>query len=505
MLEIKHLGIEVDSRFLIQDLNLTLQKHDKLAIIGEEGNGKSTLLKCLIGDCPYANISGIINSHGLQMGYFKQELSATELQMRVDAYLFPTMDDYSAKIGLCYQQLGKLELRESILEVEKIATLSGGEKVKLQLLKLQLEDPDILLLDEPTNDLDLSTLVWLEQFINRFEKPLLYVSHDETLLRHTANMILHLEMTKKKQVAKHTLVRMDYDTYVAEREQLLTKMTMVAKKERSEMEKKTTKMKQILNKVAYEQEHISRKNPHGAKMLKRKMKHMKVQERRLQEVVLTEIPDYEEAIHFFFDEIHVVPTKTIIQLQLDQLKIHDQILSQNVNLEVRGPEHVVIIGKNGVGKSTLLTSIYQELQKRPDLQVGYMPQSYDLILADYPNAIAFLTMTGDQEEEQHIRQCLGNMKFTSAEMTGDIQALSGGTKAKLWLLKLVLMKCNVLLLDEPTRNVSPLSSPVIRKVLAQYQGTIISISHDRNYIDEVCSVVYELTPTGLVRQKESRI
>ena len=130
-----------------------------------------------------------------------------------------------------------------------------------------------------------------------------------------------------------------------------------------------------------------------------------------------------------------------------------------------------------------------------------MPQTYDDILKNYKNVLDYIYPKGSKDEITNARMFLGNLKFTREEMTSDIKELSNGTKAKLLLSKLVIDKYNVLILDEPTRNVSPLSNPVIREALKEYKGTIISVSHDRKYISEVSNVLYELTPNGLIKIK----
>ncbi|HIT23627.1 MAG TPA: ABC-F family ATP-binding cassette domain-containing protein, partial [Candidatus Faecimonas intestinavium] len=166
-----------------------------------------------------------------------------------------------------------------------------------------------------------------------------------------------------------------------------------------------------------------------------------------------------------------------------------------------GNPHVCIIGQNGVGKSTLIKEIYNTLRTRTDIKVGYMPQNYEDILKEYDKVIDFIAPSGKKEDVTKARMYLGNMNVTREEMEGKIAELSNGTKAKLILMKLVLEKSNVLLLDEPTRNVSPLSNPVIRKVLKEFKGTIISVSHDRKYIEEVIDKLYTLTPNGLILEK----
>ena len=499
MLEVSNLSIKIQDRYLVKNLSLTLNKGDKLAIIGEEGNGKSTLLKGILGICKYAEVTGNINLKGNTIGYLAQSMSENELSKKAHDFLFKDDNDYYEKTNNLYKYLELLNLSDKVLE-QKIGTLSGGEKVKIGLLKLLINEYDILFLDEPTNDLDLDSLEWLEKFINNIDKPIMYVSHDETLLANTANMILHLEQIMKKTDCRNTLLKIDYDTYVTQRLKKIDKQTQIANFEKRTFNKQQEKLRKIMQKVEHQQNTISRKDPHGAQVLKKKMHTLKSQEKRLDETKITEIPDVEENINFFFEDVSIPKTKNIISLDIPKLTIQDKLLSENIKLDIIGNTHLCIIGQNGVGKSTLIKLIYEKLKNREDIKVGYMPQTYDDIFANYDYALSFLCPSGNKDDITKARMYLGNMKFTRDEMTSKIKDLSNGTKAKLFLIKMVLEKNNVLILDEPTRNVSPLSNPVIRKVLKEFKGTIISISHDRKYIAEVIDSLYILTPKGLIKQ-----
>ena len=348
MLEIKDLSISINDRYLVKNLNLVLNKGDKLAIIGEEGNGKSTLLKSILGICKYAEISGAINLKGNSIGYLEQTISDDKLDKKVYDFLFVNEMDYYDKINNLYKYLELIDLNDGIL-AQKIGTLSGGEKVKISILKLLLNEYDILFLDEPTNDLDIETLEWLENFINNTNKPIIYVSHDETLLVNTANMILHLEQIKNKTDCRHTLLKIDYDTYVSQRLRKIDKLTQVAKSEKRESNIQREKLQRVRQKVEYQQDTISRADPHGAKVLKKKMHTLKSQEKKLDNAELTEIPDVEESINFFFENVDIPKTKNIISLNIEQLKVSDKVLSQNIKLDIVGNVHLCIIGKNGVG------------------------------------------------------------------------------------------------------------------------------------------------------------
>ena len=498
MLEIKNLSISIANRYIIKNLSLTLNKGDKLAVIGEEGNGKSTLLKSILGICEYANVTGQVNLKGNRIGYLQQTISESNTNKRVFDMLFKDDYDYYSKVNNLYKWLDLINLDDTILN-QDINTLSGGEKVKVGILNLLLGEYNILFLDEPTNDLDIETLEWLEKFINTTDKPIIYVSHDETLLSNTANMILHMEQIKNKTECRHSIAKINYDTYIQNRLKTIDKQAQVSKAEKREFKKKQEKLRQVMQKVEYQQSTISRADPHGAKVLKKKMHSLKVQEKKLDNSNLTEFPDIEESIKFSFNVDKIPKAKTIIKLNISELKVKTKILSKNIKLDISGNSHLCIIGKNGIGKSTLIKEIYNQLKDRKDMIVGYMPQNYEEILDYYEYVLDFLSPGKNKEEITRARTCLGNMKFTEEEMLGKINTLSNGAKAKLFLAKLSLENCNVLILDEPTRNLSPLSNPFIRNVLSEYNGTIISVSHDRKFIDEVVDKLYTLTSNGLIQ------
>lgn len=504
MLEIKDLSIYIYPRYLIKSLSLSLNKNDKLAIIGEEGNGKSTLLKSILGICDYADISGSINLKNNKIGYLEQSINDKYLKYKVYDYLFIDDKDYYNKINLLYKILDKLSIEDSLLD-QYINTLSGGEKVKIGLLKILLDDVDILFLDEPSNDLDLETLKWLENFIKKEERPIVFISHDETLLSATANIILHLEQIKRKTESRHTLLKVDYNTYIETRLRNIANQTQIAYNEKREFKKAQDKLNQVMQKVEHEQRTISRSDPHGAALLKKKMHSLKSQEKKLDKTELTEVPDVEENINIFFEHVSIPTKKQILKLEIPELRINNKILSKNIKLDISGNKHICIIGKNGVGKTSLIKEIYKLLKDRTDIKVGYMPQVYEDIFAKNQKVLEFINPSNNKNEITKTRNYLGNLKFTSNEMEGMISDLSNGSKAKLIIAKLIINKYNVLILDEPTRNVSPLSNPIIRKSLKEFQGTIISISHDRKYIEEVAEEVYELTKESLITIDKEKI
>ena len=324
-------------------------------------------------------------------------------------------------------------------------------------------------------------------------------------MENTANMIVHLEQIKRKMESRYTVVKSSYRDYVKNRVAGLEKQEQVAKKERSEYQKQQEKFRQIQQKVEHRQNVISRQDPAGGRLLKKSMHRIKAYEARFEKAYenMTEIPETEDAIFVKFGEQAFIPAgKVVLEYEMPRLMVGDRVLAEHVVLNVRGPEKVCIVGKNGCGKTTLLRKIAEEMSRRTDIKVSYMPQNYEELLDMEQTPVDFLCEVGDKDEISKVRTYLGSMKYTADEMGHKIGDLSGGQKAKLLLLKMSMSGSNVLILDEPTRNFSPLSNPVIRNMLKNFGGAILSVSHDRKYIEEVATRVYELTEQGLVLKEK---
>ena len=495
-------------RKLIADFSCSLNPGDKIALIGEEGNGKSTLLKVIAGEdvSDYVTVQGNIISEGSLVGYMKQRIEEAWFNSTVWDYLvrespeaaFPleAYNEYSQIVDL----LKSVNFDTDLFENNQILkTLSGGEKVKLSLARVLRNEPDVLLMDEPTNDLDLKTLIWLEEFIRNTDKTVLFVSHDETLLENCANGIIHLEQLKKKQEPYVSFEKINYRSYLEKRGHFIDKTNMMAAKERQQLNKQLEKYRQIYQKVEYRQRTISRQDPHGGQLLKKKMHAVKAVGRKLKEKEenLTKKFEPEEAIEIFFDKIEINPNKVILEYEKDILVAGDKQLSHDIFIKILAGEKVCIIGDNGCGKTTMLKEMWQLLKPRQDIKAGYMPQNYSEVMDYSLSAVEYLTDKGTREERSKVQSLLGAMKFTTEEMSHAILNLSEGQKCKILLAKLVLSGNDVILLDEPTRNLSPLSNPEVRKMLKDYGGCIIAVSHDRKFINEVCDKIYELDKNGI--------
>ena len=509
MLQIKDLTIthRKDFRIILEKFNLTLNDKDKAVIIGEEGNGKSSLMKWIYDPSmaeEYTECEGELITSGEVLGYLPQELP--------DADKDKTLYEYFSEANLFFDKDPK-ELAELAKEFripvdffysdQNMGSLSGGEKVKAQLLRILMDKPTVLLLDEPSNDIDISTLELLERLINGWEHIALFISHDETLIENTANVVIHIEQIMRKTKSRYTIVRDSYRNYIEKRAEDFQRQEQQALNDRKEKKRRDEKYARVYNSVEHALSNVSRQSPAEGKNLKDKMHTVKAMGKRFEkeDENMTKMPEQEEAIFFKLgdDSAHMPVGKTVIEYELDELRTPDdtKILAKDIFLRVRGPEKICIVGTNGVGKTTLLKKMVKELLARSDIKVQYMPQNYEELLDLDVTPVEFLDETGDKKVRTRIRTYLGSLKYTADEMDHPIRELSGGQKAKVLLLKMSLSDANVLILDEPTRNFSPLSAPVIRKMISLFPGAVISISHDRKYIDEVCTKVYTLTENGL--------
>lgn len=491
-----------DLKILVKQLSFVVNSGDKLAIIGEEGNGKSTLLSCLMSEnlvSNYAQVSGQILRHFSRYAYLPQSLPAEAGKCSLSDYFFGDMEadlDY----GLVYRLAKELGFdSQRLASSQTLSSLSGGERLKVQLIKALAQPYEILFLDEPSNDLDLDTLLWLQNFIASSPTTIVFISHDPAFLAATANKVLHLELLKKKREARATLSSLDYESYARERQLRFDKESKQAKKDQEEHDKKLVKHHRIHQSVQHNlrQAHDSTMG----RLLAKKMKAILAQGKRYEREGenLTQMPEQESSISLFFDEITPLPaSQTLLLLEDFQLLREDCILADQLHLHIRGQDKIGLVGKNGAGKSSLLDQIRKLLQGKSNLKVGFMPQDYDSYLPLSQKPLDFLAPSGEAKDQEQARTHLASLNFRREEIDHPISQLSGGQKAKLLLLHLVLLRPQFLLLDEPTRNLSPLSHPEVTQLFVDFPGAIFCVSHDREFLQKVCPKIYELTPQGLL-------
>ncbi|MBE5821121.1 MAG: ABC-F family ATP-binding cassette domain-containing protein [Clostridiales bacterium] len=516
MLDVKNLTIELkDGGFLINDLSFSVKGGDKLAIIGEEGTGKSTLLKAIINPkliSDYAIVTGGISNSKVKIGYCEQNLNEGWNNYSV-MYFFLKENLESEEDWEVYNQIGEicklfdlLHLKKELLDNEQfISTLSGGEKVKLQLCKILLSKSDILLLDEPTNDLDIQTLDWLESFIVSLNIPVIYVSHDVKLLEKTANRILLIEYSKNRKKVKQVIKNQTYTEFITERENLMQKQEQIATMQQREYSERKKTLSHIKSSVRSNQ--IKIKDSAVRRTLNKKMANILAQEEQLKKFKenMQEMPNYDEfMVLSFMQDINVPKGKTILDFKIPELSIKNTVLAKNISLTIKGGSKIAIIGENGCGKSTLLKHIYKHYNSgNRNVKIAYIPQNYNEYFDMNMSATEFLNMKLEKviaETGINISTYLACLKFSRNDMLKPISQLSYGQKVKIILLDLTLNDYEVLILDELTRNLSPLSITVINNLFKSYTGNIISVTHDRKFIEDVIDEVYVFTKNGLIKK-----
>ena len=500
MIKINHLTItqNKDLRDLVADLSMTIQDGEKVAIIGEEGNGKSTLLRSLMEEVlPDFTIKGNIQSDYQSLAYIPQKLPEELKKKSLHDYFF--LDSINLDYSILYRLAEELHFdSDRFASDQNIGSLSGGEALKIQLIHELAKPFEILFLDEPSNDLDFETVEWLKGQIRKIRQTVIFISHDEDFLSETANTIVHLRLVKHRKEAKTLVEHLDYDSYSDQRKANFAKQSQQAANDQRAYDKTMEKHRRVKQNV--ETALRATKDSTAGRLLAKKMKNVLSQEKRYEKAAqsMTQKPLEEEQIQLFFSDIEpLAASKVLVRLENETLSIGQRILSQGLQLTVRGQDKIGIIGPNGVGKSTLLAKLHQLLSGKREISLGFMPQDYQETLQLNLSPVEFLSQTGHKEEIQKIQSHLASLNFSYPEMHHQIHSLSGGQQGKLLLLNLVLRKPNFLLLDEPTRNFSPTSQPQIRKLFATYPGGLITVSHDRRFLKEVCSTIYRLTEHGL--------
>lgn len=487
---------------LIHNLSISLQPGDKIALIGSEGTGKSTLLKYLAGQSlDYVSATGDVYRQG-HIVYTEQNIHYRWKDHTVYGFLFENNIDridhllLDAKIHLHHFGL----YYDDIID-RKIKDFSGGEKVKLSLVKALIQDPDILLMDEPTNDLDFETISFLEDFLLEIQIPLMFISHDQRLLEHVANGIVHIQHVHKQRLCKTYIYHGDYLSYKDTYYRNYENQTKIALKQRANYEQKLKTFRQIYSKVEHQQNQAVR-NPSLARLLKKKIHHMKSQEKRFEKEKedWLEIPEQEAPMHIFFDDLgRTHANKRMIEFDYKGFALPNNTFIKHISLHIQGQDKVLIYGKNGVGKSSLMKALIKDLDHR-QIQYAYIPQNYMDLLEANTRIIDYLRQRQDKYSDYRLRQILGQLGFKRKDMHAYCQDLSEGQKLKVLLLLMVSKTTEILLLDEPTRNISPINQDEMYHLFKDYPGSILAISHDRAFIEFVFDDTYELTEQGLSKK-----
>ncbi|MCI5533942.1 MAG: ABC-F family ATP-binding cassette domain-containing protein [Firmicutes bacterium] len=506
---------------IIDKASFHLNAGDKVGIIGRNGAGKTTLLNMLTGELPCDGGEFFV-SQNTRIGYLKQrdnfnsegtvleeiegifsglreleneiaELSDKVAENPQDTGLLNRLDELQHRFdregGYTYKSemigiLNSMAFDESFYN-KKISSLSGGERTRLALAALLLEKPDILLLDEPTNHLDIGTLKWLEQYLEAYRGTIMIVSHDRYFLDRTVNRIFEVENHKVYSYQGK------YSDYAAQ------------KKLRRETELRAYNNQQ--REIARQEEMIRRMKQRGTEHL---AKRAASREKRLDMIERIERPESEMGkMKIHFKENFPSGGDVIMAENLEKSfgrGSERRDLFHGVNLDIKRGERICILGPNGVGKTTLLRVLLGELT--PDagylkighnVAFGYYDQG-QLLLSDANTVLEELKESYRLYTDTEMRSILGRFLFKGEEVFLPVGSLSGGEKARLSLLKLMLSGANTLILDEPTNHLDIESKEVFEEALMEFPGTVIVVSHDRYFLQRIPTRILELTQDGVI-------
>lgn len=500
---------DLEQRFggntIFSNISFSVPDNARIGLVGPNGAGKTTLLKIMTGQQEPTSGQFTINK-GLKVGYIAQENALdedktiwdemltvfdnlieknkriTKMQEQIaehpeDEDLLKRYDqlayDFEQEGGFTYQAeiksvLNGFNFKENTWQ-KVIGTLSGGEKTRLAFVKLLLQKPPVLLLDEPTNYLDLDTLDWLEAFLKNYQGAIITVSHDQYFLDHLANQIFELNF------GKLTTFKGNYSQYVKERE-------LMNNQQEAAYEKQQEKIKK--------EEEFIQKNLVRASTTKRAQSRRKA----LDKMERIKPPKHKQKVRINFTSDRPSGKEVLIAKDLT-IGYPDKTMVSDIDFQVNKNDRVAIIGPNGIGKSTLLKTIMKKLEPKDgsikygaSLDIGY----YDQELQSLDPSKTVLDTIWDRHKtmpEKDVRSILASFLFTAEDIDKTVGQLSGGQKARLTLTVLSLEKDNFLLMDEPTNHLDIEAKEVLEQALDTYDGTLLFVSHDRYFINELANKI----------------
>lgn len=505
---------------ILKDISFAVEKGDKLALIGKNGVGKTTLLKILTNQETYD--SGIIHmASNISMSYMAQNLDmplntsilnycmsvfeelskqeslleALETQMQN----FTTLDDKASQnIEEYHKQMNEFERMGGFVFKSKIkgvltglgfsesehsrtlAELSGGQVNRLNLARLIASEPDLLLLDEPTNHLDMHSITWLESYLKTYEKSVILVSHDRFFLDVVANKTIELE------AGRAIMYNGNYSEFKNKKQELIKANTNAYIKQQAEIKK--------------QEQLIQSFKQRGTEKLAKRAKSREKLLDKMQRVELIE----QDNINLNLRLQVLRNSGNDVMFIKDICKSYREPVLKNINLDIFRGQKIGLVGDNGSGKSTLLKIILGDVQ--PDsgtvklghnVDIAYYEQN--LISLNPQNTILNEIVNHKPSfDDEKARTFLGALSFTNDEVFKKIEVLSGGEKARVMLAKLLLTDANTLLLDEPTNHLDIYSKEILEQALKNYDGTIIVVSHDRYFINSICNHISEISNHKLV-------
>ncbi|WP_417612578.1 ABC-F family ATP-binding cassette domain-containing protein [Owenweeksia hongkongensis] len=513
MLGINNISLQYNDRHLFRNISFLINPAEKIGLVGSNGAGKSTLLKVIFGEIS-TDAGNISRPKDFKLGYLPQELPLYDgrtvweeaesafseiknIETRLDEinHQLATREDYESQSYLdLIEELNHLTERFSLVggytyhaDLEKILTglgfttedferqtteFSGGWRMRIELAKLLLANNDVMLLDEPTNHLDINSIVWLESFLQSYEGAILMVSHDRTFLDNITNRTV--------EIVQGTVY--DYPVPYTKFTELREERIQLQLQEQKNQEKEIKQTEQLIEKFRYK----ASKAAFAQNLIK-----------KLDKMDRIDIDvDDSRKISFKFAP---APRSGKVVLEAENLtkKYDDKVIFKDANLAVNRLEKVAFVGQNGQGKSTLVKVVTEKLQHEGKLEIGhnveigYYAQEQAKTLDGNKTLLQTIEDAAPEDLRKRARDFLGKFLFTGEDVEKKVKVLSGGEKGRLALCKLLLRPYNLLVMDEPTNHLDMKSKEMLKNALLAYDGTLVLVSHDRYFLQDLVDKIYE--------------
>lgn len=513
MLNIHNLSVSFGGTFLFEEVTFRLGAGDRVGLVGKNGAGKSTMLKILAGD--FKPDSGVIATEKeVKMGFLRQDIDFEEgrtvleeayqafdeikkTEFRIDEinHQLATRTDYeSQSYSELIEELSDLTHHYEILggynyvgNTEKIllglgfkredfnnltSTFSGGWRMRIELAKLLLQTNDILLLDEPTNHLDIESIIWLEGFLRNFAGVVVIVSHDKMFLDNVTNRTIEISLGKAYDFNK------PYSQYLELRHEIREKQLATQKnqaKKIEETEKLIEKFRAKASKASMAQSLI----------------------KKLDKVERIEVDEDDNSVMNISFPVSQVPGRVVIEAEKVTKSYGDKTILKDISLLVERGSKIAFVGQNGQGKSTFIKAIVNEFEYQGNIklghnvQLGYFAQNQAEYLDGEITLLRTMEDAATDTNRSKVRDMLGSFLFGGDDVEKKVKVLSGGERNRLALCKLLLQPINVLVMDEPTNHLDIKSKNVLKAALQKFEGTLLLVSHDRDFLQGMSNIVYE--------------
>ena len=514
MLSVQGLGLHHSGNYLFRDVNFTIKKEDKIGLVGKNGAGKSTLLKMLSGEINFYE-GNVIPEGNITIGFLKQDLDFVkgrtvwdetmqafeqinqwkkeleEVNHQLATRTDYESDDYSQLIHKmtelndllhhhdAYNLEGDMEkvllgLGFKAEDFGKITDeFSGGWRMRIELAKLLLQKNDLMLLDEPTNHLDMESIIWLESFLKDYPGAIVLVSHDKQFMTSVCNRTFDIN---NKKIDDYKANYSKYLTLRAERREKLEQAKRNQDAEIKQMEDNINRFRASATKASFAQTLI----------------------KKLEKIERIELDNEDVSKFNIRFQQSIVPGKVIFEAENLGKKYGDKQIFDHIDFFVNRGQKIALLGQNGQGKTTLAKILAGEIKDYTgtwtlghNVNIGYFAQNQEEVLDPNKSVLEEAEDAATEETRPRVRDLLGSFLFQGEDVTKKTKVLSGGERNRLALCKLLLRPFNTLIMDEPTNHLDIQSKEIIKLALQNYDGTLIIISHDREFLQGLCDKIFE--------------